>query len=80
MLWVELPPEVDSVALYERALQHGISVAPGPMFTACCGYRNCIRINCAVPWSDVVEGALRTVGDLVREQLRNGSALSRAAS
>jgi DNA-binding transcriptional MocR family regulator len=72
VLWVELPPEVDSVALYERALQHGISLAPGPMFTACCSYRNCVRVNCAMPWSDVVEGALRTVGDLVREQIRNG--------
>jgi DNA-binding transcriptional MocR family regulator len=70
LLWVELPPAVDSIKLYERGLQHGISVVPGPLFTACCGYRNFIRLNCAVPWDDAVKGAVRTLGQLVREQLR----------
>jgi DNA-binding transcriptional MocR family regulator len=70
VLWVELPPEVDSIVLYELALQRGISFAPGPLFTACCGYRNFLRLNCAVPWSDSVEGALCALGSLAA-QLRD---------
>jgi len=71
LLWVEMPAAVDSMRLYERALQHGISVVPGPLFTGCCNYRNFIRLNTAVPWSEVVDGAIRTLGSLAREQIRN---------
>jgi DNA-binding transcriptional MocR family regulator len=69
VLWVELPPEADSIRLFDRALQHGISLAPGPLFSACGDYRNFIRLNCSVPWSDTIEGAIRTLGSLVEEQL-----------
>jgi DNA-binding transcriptional MocR family regulator len=71
LLWVEMPKTVDSMKLYERALQHGISLLPGPLFTGCCDYGNFIRLNTAVPWSDVVEGAIKTLGSLVAEQMRN---------
>jgi len=67
VLWVEMPARVDSLAIYERALKHGISIAPGPLFSASGGYRNFLRLNCALPWSDVVEGALRTLGRLVEQ-------------
>jgi DNA-binding transcriptional MocR family regulator len=73
LLWVELPEGVDSMRLYERALQHGISLLPGPLFTGCCDYGNFIRLNTAVPWSEVIEGAVRTLGSLVREQMRNAA-------
>jgi DNA-binding transcriptional MocR family regulator len=69
VLWVEMPPEADSILLYDRALARGISLAPGPLFSACGDYRNFIRLNCAVPWSDAVEGAIRTLGALVAEQV-----------
>jgi DNA-binding transcriptional MocR family regulator len=67
LLWVELPQGVDSIRLYERALERGISFVPGPLFSACCDYRNFIRLNCAVPWSDAIENALRTLGALAEE-------------
>jgi DNA-binding transcriptional MocR family regulator len=79
LLWVELPAGVDSIKLYDRALQHGVTFVPGPLFSSCCDYDNFIRLNTAVPWSDAVEGAIRTLGDLVREQIRNGAAAVRAA-
>jgi DNA-binding transcriptional MocR family regulator len=64
VLWVELPPHVDSLALYERALKAGISVAPGPVFSAKQGYRNCIRLN-AARFNDQVERAIATLGRLL---------------
>ena len=69
VLWVEMPSSVDSIKLFDRALSHGISVAPGPLFSASGAYRNFVRLNCAVPWSDTVEGAIRTLGALAAEQM-----------
>lgn len=47
VLWVEMPDQVDSVRLYQGALKQGISIAPGPLFSATGKYRNCVRLNAA---------------------------------
>ena len=65
VLWVEMPGGVDSVALHEAAVRAGISVAPGVLFSAGDRYRNCIRLNCALPWNEEVEAALARLGGLV---------------
>jgi DNA-binding transcriptional MocR family regulator len=65
VVWVELPEEVDGLALYEQALRAGISVAPGALFTIGDRFRSCIRLSAAF-WSERIEQALRTVGDLAR--------------
>mgnify|MGYP006278909349 CR=1 FL=1 len=67
VLWVEMPPAVDAVVLHERALDHGVSVAPGILFSASGRYRNCIRLNCALPWDERLEKALETLGRLATE-------------
>ena len=67
VLWVEMPDGVDSMAMYQLAIQRGISFAPGPMFSASREFSNFMRLNCAVPWSDAVDAAIRTLGDLARE-------------
>ena len=63
ILWVELPEKMDAFRLYELALQEGIGIAPGTIFTLGEGYRNCIHLN-ASSWSERVEQALETVGGL----------------
>jgi DNA-binding transcriptional MocR family regulator len=65
VLWIELPEGADSLKLHEDALAAGISIAPGPIFSACERYQNFIRLNCAVPWSPRVEEAVRVLGSLV---------------
>lgn len=65
--WVELPAGTDSLRLFERAQQRGISFVPGPLFSASGDYPNFIRLNYAVPWSEPVEQALRTLGQLAGE-------------
>jgi DNA-binding transcriptional MocR family regulator len=69
VIWLELPTCVDSVRLHRGALEEGISLSPGPIFSASQRYQNCIRLNCAVPWSDHVEAAIKRLGDLVRQQM-----------
>ena len=64
-LWVELPAGVDALAIHRAALDHGISVAPGPIFSATHEFRNCLRLNYGHAWNAATEKALRTLGGLV---------------
>ena len=69
VLWVELPQGADSLALYESAMREGISIAPGPMFSASDRYRNCLRLNCGCAWTPAIERAIARVGQLAQQQL-----------
>lgn len=69
VLWLEFPIEFDAMHLYKEALQHRISVAPGVMFSPTGAYRNCIRLNCGLPWSGEIEAAIQTLGTLIKQQL-----------
>jgi DNA-binding transcriptional MocR family regulator len=69
ILWLEMPEGFDALALYEEALQHRISIAPGVMFSPTGGYRHCFRLNTALPWSEDIEQALKTLGYLAKKQM-----------
>lgn len=62
ILWVELPKECDSVALFEQLLERGITIAPGQMFSASQRYRNCMRLSVGQVWDERHERALREIG------------------
>jgi DNA-binding transcriptional MocR family regulator len=64
VIWVEFPGAIDGNTLYMQALPHGISIAPGTMFSATGRYRNFIRLNCAVPWDARTERAIARLGQL----------------
>ncbi|MBI4625649.1 MAG: hypothetical protein HY736_20815 [Verrucomicrobia bacterium] len=68
-LWVEMPPGVDMLRLHREALKQRINTAPGAMFSVKDRYRNCLRMNCGVPWTQAIEAAIRTLGDLAKRQL-----------
>jgi DNA-binding transcriptional MocR family regulator len=67
ILWVELPKGCDSVALFEALVERGITIGPGPMFSASQRYRNCMRLSVGSTWSARHEQALREVGRLARQ-------------
>ncbi len=69
LLWIELPEGLDSLELYRRALERGISIAPGPLFSASGGYDGYFRLSAAA-WNPVTEQAVRTLGELAREMAR----------
>src|SRR6185369_10817868 len=66
ILWVEMPEGFDAFKLYEAALQEGIGIAPGTIFTMGDRYRNCFRLNAAF-WSERIEQALETLGGMAEE-------------
>ncbi|MGU7778734.1 aminotransferase-like domain-containing protein [Burkholderia sp. PU8-34] len=70
VLWVELPPQVDAMRLYQMALAQRITVGPGHMFSATTDYRHFIRLNYSYPWSGQIEAALKTLGRLAAECAR----------
>jgi DNA-binding transcriptional MocR family regulator len=66
-LWVEMPEGVDAILLYARALEHGMTIAPGPLFSASGKFTNCIRLNAAF-WSERIEPFIATLGRLAKDQ------------
>lgn len=65
VLWVEMPETADSIRLYEMALQAGITIAPGRIFSAAGKYSNCLRLNAAF-WSRQIAEAVSVIGDLAK--------------
>lgn len=65
-LWLELPEGTDTLALHRRALAQGISIAPGPIFSATRGFRNCLRLNYGHPWTPRSEKAMETLGRIIQ--------------
>ncbi len=44
-IWMELPRQINTLDLLQTALQQGISIAPGPIFSAQREYGNYLRLN-----------------------------------
>jgi len=65
-LWVELPHGVDALEIHRHALSLGISVAPGPIFSASRAFTNCLRLNYGHAWDERADQALATLGRLVK--------------
>jgi DNA-binding transcriptional MocR family regulator len=65
VLWIELPAQVDSMRLYQLALEKGITIGPGYMFSTTGSYSNFIRLNYSYAWSSEIEDAVVKLGDLV---------------
>jgi DNA-binding transcriptional MocR family regulator len=64
VIWVELPERTNSLDIFHKALERGISTAPGPIFSASQKYGNFIRLNCAQPWDERLEAAIIRLGKL----------------
>ncbi len=64
-LWMELPEGADALQIHKFALSQGISVAPGPIFSAQPGFTNCLRLNYGHIWDARAEAALATLGQIV---------------
>ncbi len=68
-LWAELPAGIDTIKLYPQAQQQGITITPGPLFSAQKRYRNYLRLSFAEPLTAKREDALKCLEHLVQEGL-----------
>ena len=69
VLWVELNKKVNTFKLRTEAIKHRISIVPGKIFSASCGYSNFLRISFGKPWSDDVDYGLMMLGKLIKKMI-----------
>lgn len=67
-MWIELQPGVDTLLLQKQAMAMGISVAPGPIFSAQRAFRNCLRLNFGHPFDARADAAMASLGKLIAGQ------------
>jgi DNA-binding transcriptional MocR family regulator len=70
VLWVDMPAGVSALELQAEALDRGIAIAPGPIFSARKRHASSVRISCGTPWSSRMERAIDTLGDLAERQIK----------
>ncbi|MDD2582368.1 MAG: PLP-dependent aminotransferase family protein [Desulfuromonadaceae bacterium] len=66
MLWVEMQEGIDAIMLYHQALEQGISIVPGPLFSLSSKYRHHIRLS-AAQWDEKIEQGIRVLGTLAHK-------------
>lgn len=67
VLWLELPQGIDSEALFDDAIEAGISIAPGQIFSPANRYSRFVRLSYGHPWGERTEAAMRWLGKRVTE-------------
>jgi DNA-binding transcriptional MocR family regulator len=78
VLWIQMPPQVDAVALHQRAIADGVAFMPGPLFSASGKFGNYLRLNCGNAWSAETDAAIIKLGQLVHEAADTAGAPVRA--
>jgi DNA-binding transcriptional MocR family regulator len=65
-MWLQMPRPVDAFEMQRFAQAHGISVAPGPLFSAAHAFGNCVRLNFSHGMNDRTERALALLGKFAK--------------
>lgn len=71
VLWVELPRQVNALEVHRRALELGIGVSPGQLFSPQADLPSHLRLNCANEPTPRLLGAVGQIGELCRELARS---------
>ena len=61
-MWLELPDRVNAEQLFNDAIEAGISIAPGQIFSPANRYTNFIRLSYGHPWTERTDDAMRWLG------------------
>jgi DNA-binding transcriptional MocR family regulator len=73
VLWIQLPGGADGGVVYRRALEQGIAILPGEIFSMRGRHRSFIRISCGTPITPAIARAIGTLGRLASESARSVS-------
>ncbi len=68
-VWVEMPPQVSSRAVFDAALRQDILVSPGLLYSNSNRFDHFLRLNCGAPHSIEIDRALISLGHIVQQQL-----------
>ena len=70
-LWLTLPPAVDTVALYDRALAAGVAYVAGSFFYTDGSHRNTMRLNFSFVDEAKMEPGIKLLSGVIRNSLSN---------
>jgi DNA-binding transcriptional MocR family regulator len=70
-LWLELPEPFDAMALLRSCVSHGITFAPGALFSGSAKFHHCLRLNIGRRWDRDMDSCLKTIGTLACAQYQN---------
>ena len=65
LLWVQLPPLVDGLKVYQKALDHRIAIIPGVVCSNSGQFQNFLQISCGTPYTAKVENGIATLGRII---------------
>jgi DNA-binding transcriptional MocR family regulator len=65
LLWVELPAGTSAARLFDSAMQQGICVAPGNLFSNSTRFDHFLRLSYSAPFSRQIDQALRQLAGIV---------------
>lgn len=77
VLWVELPKIVDGERLFDDAIDAGISVVPGSIFSPSGRYGNFLRLSFGHPWEPRTEDAISWLGREVTVRSKSAAGIGR---
>ena len=60
------------IDIFNKALERGISLLPGILFSATRRYKNFIRISCGQPWSEALEQSVIELAGMIAPQQCRG--------
>lgn len=64
-LWIEMPQSVNALEVHRRAMEDGISVAPGQLFSPKRKFKNFIRLNYGQARTPQTEAAISKLGGII---------------
>lgn len=67
LLWVQLPDDINAVALYQAARRIGVGVSPGCIYSPAGDYRDCLRLSAGYAWNQRMETGLAALAACTRE-------------
>ena len=62
LLWVQLPPQVDGLKVYQQALDYQIAIIPGGVCSNSGQFKNFIQISCGAPYTEKIGNGISTLG------------------
>lgn len=75
VLWVESGKNLDTMNLFHQAVEEGLTIAPGRMFSNTNMYKRFLRLNYSEPWSVKSDAAIMALGKMahvLREEGEEG--------
>jgi len=68
-MWVELDPNVDTLAMFDHVFQKNIAYVPGVFFCADGSGKNTMRLNFSTTGEEKIAGCIPILGDMIKSYI-----------